>query len=350
MAIEGSVVPVGRTQFFDNAGQPLAGGTVGYYIPATLNFKDTFEDNGLTVLNQNPVPLDASGAALIWGTGLYRMIAKDHLGNQIFDVVTFAETPEAATGGFGAQQALASAATCDLGTIDSHNVLITGTTPINNFGESASLSSPIYLCRTESAITIANGVDGIQVPYGDDYNFQPNDSFLAEFEGGSTWRILAIWAAYPGEQGAYSAGINLVASDDVTQHIVIQPITDAGQNFQFPLKICVMHQAHADGSNWAYGEYMVSCSNSAGALALGVKQLVASAGSDATYTFNPALGAGVDILPAGTQTIAVVITAGANLGAAGANALCFVSASRFGMGLSEYMNTGLPGGYQKPIL
>jgi hypothetical protein len=71
----------------------LAGGSVGYYIPNTLTFKQTWQDSGETILNQNPVPLDANGCAVVYGAGIYRQILKDSLGNTVWDKLTAATGP-----------------------------------------------------------------------------------------------------------------------------------------------------------------------------------------------------------------------------------------------------------------
>lgn len=71
----------------------LAGGSVGFYIPNTLTTKQTWQDSGETVLNQNPVPLDANGCAVIYGAGVYRMIVQDSLSNTVYDKLTASTGP-----------------------------------------------------------------------------------------------------------------------------------------------------------------------------------------------------------------------------------------------------------------
>lgn len=66
----------------------LAGGTVGFYTPNTLVFKQTWQNAAQTVLNTNPVTLDANGCAIIYGAGTYRQILKDSVGNIIWDQLT----------------------------------------------------------------------------------------------------------------------------------------------------------------------------------------------------------------------------------------------------------------------
>lgn len=83
----------------------LAGGTVGYYIPSTLTFKQTWKNANETILNQNPVPLDQNGCAIVYGSGIYRQILKDSLGNTVWDQ----PTASVGSGGGGGQPAGAMA-------------------------------------------------------------------------------------------------------------------------------------------------------------------------------------------------------------------------------------------------
>jgi hypothetical protein len=50
-----------KKQYFDQNGNPLAGGSVAYYQPGTLTPVNTYQDQGLSVLNSNPLVLDANG-------------------------------------------------------------------------------------------------------------------------------------------------------------------------------------------------------------------------------------------------------------------------------------------------
>jgi hypothetical protein len=87
-AIAASLLPNGEQVFLDNNGSPLAGGSVYFYVPGTLTPKDTWVNSGQTVLNTNPVVLDSAGRAIIYGSGSYRQILKDSLGNTIWDQLT----------------------------------------------------------------------------------------------------------------------------------------------------------------------------------------------------------------------------------------------------------------------
>ena len=71
-------------QFFDANGAPLSRGQLRFYEAGTTNDKDTFQDNGETVLNTNPVILDGEGRAPdIFGTGRYAAVLFDADGVQI---------------------------------------------------------------------------------------------------------------------------------------------------------------------------------------------------------------------------------------------------------------------------
>lgn len=63
----------------------VAGGSVGMYIVGTLTPKDTWQDAAQTTFNSNPIKLDQNGCAIIFGTGSYRQILWDSLGNTIWD-------------------------------------------------------------------------------------------------------------------------------------------------------------------------------------------------------------------------------------------------------------------------
>ena len=188
-----AIIPIGRTQFFGNDGKPVAGGEVYYYVPGTTTDKPTWQDPGRATLNTNPVPLDQSGTALVWGDGLYRMVLKDSTGAQVYDVVTNAVASGTADsgGGLGPQTQITAQNTTDLGSLASHNGLIVGNTTIANFGNTASLDAPLYYCEFDADTIVTNSVD-LLVPGGADYQFRVGDGFWAEFRGASQWKIIAI--------------------------------------------------------------------------------------------------------------------------------------------------------------
>jgi hypothetical protein len=77
-----------ETQFCDGNGAPYAAGTIATYIPGTTTPKATWSDWQQTVLNTNPVVLDAAGRCILWADGDYRLILSDAEGNLVWDQVS----------------------------------------------------------------------------------------------------------------------------------------------------------------------------------------------------------------------------------------------------------------------
>jgi microcystin-dependent protein len=83
-----SLLPNGEQQFSDANGVPYARGKVYFYIPNTSTLKNTWQDPLQVTPNTNPVTLDSAGRAIIYGSGQYRQVLQDSLGNTIWDQLT----------------------------------------------------------------------------------------------------------------------------------------------------------------------------------------------------------------------------------------------------------------------
>lgn len=81
-------LPQGTQNFRGANGALLASGTVQFYIPRTSFGKTTWTSPSQATANANPVLLDASGGATIYGWSGYRQIVKDASGNTIWDSQT----------------------------------------------------------------------------------------------------------------------------------------------------------------------------------------------------------------------------------------------------------------------
>lgn len=83
-------------QFNDANGDPLASGSLTFYIVNTTTFQDTYSDKDFTTANDNPLSLDADGRASteIWldDTKDYRVLLKDSLGATIWDADPFTQS------------------------------------------------------------------------------------------------------------------------------------------------------------------------------------------------------------------------------------------------------------------
>ena len=201
-AITQALLPNGRQVFLDANGAPLAGGSVGMYVPGTLVAKPTYEDPFGGAANQNPVPLDAAGSALIYGSGQFRQIVSDTNGVVVWDALTFGLVVDSTLNtGFGQQTALASANTTDLGTIPSHNILITGDVAIGSFGASAALNAPLYYVEFDQGLLLAHNAVSMILPGGVDVNVLAGDAGLVEYLGGGNWKVIALWPALGQGQG-----------------------------------------------------------------------------------------------------------------------------------------------------
>jgi hypothetical protein len=82
------IVPNAKVQFADANGKPLAAGTVYFYTPGTTTPKTTWVDPYQNTANPNPIVLDGSGEALIWGSGIYRQVVYDVNNNLVWDQLT----------------------------------------------------------------------------------------------------------------------------------------------------------------------------------------------------------------------------------------------------------------------
>ena len=83
-----TILPNAKNQFFYGDGNPLVGGSVYFYIPNTNTLKTTWQDAAEQIQNTNPIILDGSGEAIIYGSGEYRQVVYDIDGNLIWDALT----------------------------------------------------------------------------------------------------------------------------------------------------------------------------------------------------------------------------------------------------------------------
>jgi hypothetical protein len=75
-----TLLPMARAVFYDANGNPLAGGKVSTFIPATTTPNLTWQDAAETIPNSNPITLDSAGSWAIYGSGAYQITVTDALG------------------------------------------------------------------------------------------------------------------------------------------------------------------------------------------------------------------------------------------------------------------------------
>lgn len=78
----GVITTIPRMQFSTAQGAPLGGGKLHVYLAGTTTPADTFQDQALTIKNENPIELDATGSAVIWldPAKVYKFLLKNNLG------------------------------------------------------------------------------------------------------------------------------------------------------------------------------------------------------------------------------------------------------------------------------
>lgn len=93
---QATLLPNASQQYLDDDGNPVANGTIDYYIPGTTTRKNTWQDAAQTQLNTNPVILNAgghppaspSGNSGTYGSGSYRQVLKKFDGTTVWDRIT----------------------------------------------------------------------------------------------------------------------------------------------------------------------------------------------------------------------------------------------------------------------
>jgi hypothetical protein len=88
------IISIPSIQLFSDTGAVLAGGLVYSYSPNTLVNKATYSDIACTIVQSNPIVANAGGRITAFGSGLYRWIIKDAVGNLIYDLNTMASLPD----------------------------------------------------------------------------------------------------------------------------------------------------------------------------------------------------------------------------------------------------------------
>lgn len=89
---QASLLPDAKQQYLDDAGNPIAGGSVTYYVPGQSTKKNVWLDAAQTTLSTNPVVLDAAGrpqpTGQTYGSGIYRQKVVDANNVVVWDAVT----------------------------------------------------------------------------------------------------------------------------------------------------------------------------------------------------------------------------------------------------------------------
>jgi hypothetical protein len=91
----------------------------------------------------------------------------------------------------GTLATIASASTTDLGTAQSHNVSISGTTTINAFGSSASTANPIYFVAFTGILQLTYNATSLILPGGVSITTAAGDTATAQYLGSGNWQVIS---------------------------------------------------------------------------------------------------------------------------------------------------------------
>lgn len=224
-----SLVQPSKYQFFDINGNPLVGGKVFFYVPNTLTLKDTYQNQAQSILNTNPVILNARGEMLAFLDGLYDVTLKDSLNNVIYTLedvglggsqnwvgdllidgnltvtgdVEIDGTVVLNTkldGSYIADHTVtelqmqqnpwtnvASAATVDIASVPSQNIDITGTVNISAF--STADSGVFRRLKFEDALTLVYNATTLILPGGANITTTAGDTAEIVSLGGGAWIV-----------------------------------------------------------------------------------------------------------------------------------------------------------------
>jgi len=89
----------------------------------------------------------------------------------------------------GTATSIASAGTTDLGTVTTHNAIITGTTTITAFGSSANTFQPVYFLKFSGALTLTYNATSLILPGTANITTAANDTAIAEYLGSGNWLV-----------------------------------------------------------------------------------------------------------------------------------------------------------------
>lgn len=185
-----------RSQAVGLDGRPLAGAKLYTFVTGTSTPKAVFTDAGLSVAHTNPVIADAAGRfpAMFLAVGDYRTVLTDAA-----DVTIATDDPVE-----GQVEPtvppwtdVASAASMDLGFVNSENLRITGTTTITAFGTAA--SGTRRQLRFAGSLVLTHNATSLILPGGANITTAAGDTAVAVSLGGGNWVVVeytpaALWS------------------------------------------------------------------------------------------------------------------------------------------------------------
>lgn len=206
MAI-GVLAPYGKVQYFDDNGDPLAGGKLYAYAAGTTNAQDTYTEYSLTTPNANPVVLDAAGRATVFlGASPYKLVLKNSADATVWTVDNIVAKPVFAN-------VLSKTGDYTVAAADGEDLLVngdasTGSFTLTLYASANHAGNRITVKKTDST-TNKITIDGNLAELVDDASTFvlgiPNEAVTLECTG-SGWKIVAYFQAENPISPAISSG------------------------------------------------------------------------------------------------------------------------------------------------
>jgi hypothetical protein len=148
--------------------------------PMTLNVRSTGAAPVLRITPTGPQAL--TGGEVVAGN--MTEVVVDGMGN--FHLVT----TQAQFGGYGPFTNITIVSNvADLGTAPTHNIIVSGSGPINSFGASANITYPVYLLNFSTSVQLTYNPTALILPGLANITTQPNDTAVAVYLGGGNWQL-----------------------------------------------------------------------------------------------------------------------------------------------------------------
>jgi hypothetical protein len=148
------------------------------------------------------------------------------------NLITDERTFDRGSGRSGEITNIASAATVDMGTVESHFANVTGTTGISSFGFTASTNDPLYLVRFDDVLTLSHS-STFQLPASSSIVTTAGDYSLWQYLGlGNGWRLLSYTRAgtLPVVYTPSTGSASIPATGSAESQLVLQERLSNGGN------------------------------------------------------------------------------------------------------------------------
>ena len=274
----------GKQQFIDGNGNPLAGGSVAFYLPGTLTPTNTWQDPALTTLNANPVVLDALGMASIWGADAtqYRQVVQDALGNTIWDKVVGLATLATASSVAAVQEAVQEASYtngADSGAANAYAINLVPAPGALTPGMMVAIDN-ILATNTGASTLNVNGLGALPIQHPGGIGLQGGE-FVAGYgavlrlnHAGTAWTLLASTgiegipksSVQNFNSGSVNLGFNNNNLTSMTANVVMPSYSRTGK-FRFFGRVITATTFTSSTGSWTFNAGVLDTTNSNAQLA-----------------------------------------------------------------------------------